>query len=104
METIPIIDMWAPIVPVPAVMRHAAENFPDEMLGYLRVFYKGAPTQETFRERAQRFVFSEDDTLAAIAAAGITHTLITGFDERSHVGKTFIPNELVAELAERHPE
>ena len=103
MATIPVIDMWAPIVPVPAVMRHAAENFPDEMLGYLRVFYKGTPTQETFRERSQRFVFSEDEVLAAIAAAGITRTLITGFDERSHVGKTFIPNQLVAELVERHP-
>jgi predicted TIM-barrel fold metal-dependent hydrolase len=102
--TTPVIDMWAPIVPTPDVMRWAADNFPDAMLGYLRVFYKGAPTQETFRERAQRFVFSEADTLAALTAAGITRTLITGFDERSHAGKTFITNELVAGLAERHPD
>ena len=36
--------------------------------------------------------------------AGIDRTLITGFDEFSSVHETFIPNELVAGLAERHPD
>ena len=38
MNPTPIIDMWAPILPVPEVMRWAADNYPDAMLGYLRVF------------------------------------------------------------------
>jgi hypothetical protein len=99
----PVIDMWAPILPVPDLMRHVAENFPDEMLGYLRVFYKQAPTQAAFRRRAEAIASPLEEVLAAIDAAGITRTLITGFDERSSVGKTFVPNELIAPLAERHP-
>jgi len=98
-----IIDMWAPILPTPDVMRWAADNYPDRMLGYLRVFYKGTPTQETFRERARSVALGEEDVLAAIAAAGIERTLITGFDEKSHAGKTFVANELVAGLHDRHP-
>ena len=46
------IDMWAPIVPVPEVMSHVAENFPDAMLGYLRVFWKQRPTPQRPRNRA----------------------------------------------------
>src|ERR1044071_2482544 len=44
-----IIDMWAPIVPVPELMAHIAENFPDAMLGYLRVFWKQPPSQDALR-------------------------------------------------------
>jgi hypothetical protein len=33
------IDLWAPIFPTPAILEHAADHFPKEMLGYLRVFY-----------------------------------------------------------------
>jgi predicted TIM-barrel fold metal-dependent hydrolase len=97
------IDMWAPIVPVPEVMRHVSEHFPAEMAGYLRVFYKREPRAEEFRNSARALEMSEEAVLAALDAAGIEQTLITGFDEWSSVHETFIPNELVADLAERHP-
>ncbi len=98
-----VIDMWAPIVPVAEVLRHAAEHFPDEMLGYLRVFNKQPPTQESFRRRAASIALADADVVAALDAAGIAQALITGFDEQSSCGHTFIPNELVAALAARHP-
>jgi hypothetical protein len=97
------IDMWAPILPVPEVMRHVSEHFPAEMAGYLRVFYKREPRAEEFRESARALEMSEDAVLDALDRAGIEQTLITGFDEWSSVHETFIPNELVAGLAERHP-
>src|SRR5213594_3156835 len=99
-----VIDMWAPIVPVPEVMAHIAENFPDPMLGYLRVFWKTTPSQETIRAGAPAMARSLEEVIAAIDAAGIGRTLITGFDERSTAGKTFVPNALVAPIAERHPD
>jgi predicted TIM-barrel fold metal-dependent hydrolase len=99
----PVIDMWAPVLPVPAVLRHVAEHFPKEMLGYLRVFYKQAPTLDGVASWAMNIAISEEDVLAALDRAGISRSLVTGFDERSSVGETFIPNELVAGLVERHP-
>jgi predicted TIM-barrel fold metal-dependent hydrolase len=104
MADVPIIDMWAPVLPTPELMAHAADNFPDEMLGYLRVFYKTEPTQDAFRRRAAAIQVSLEEVIAALDAAGIARTLVTGFDERSSCGKTFVPNELVAPLAERHPD
>jgi uncharacterized protein len=98
------IDMWAPIVPVPEVMRHVSEHFPREMAGYLRVFFKWEPRAEEFQKVAAVFEMSEDDVIARLDEAGISRTLITGFDEYSSVHETFIPNELVANLAERHPD
>src|SRR5919198_508128 len=88
----PVIDMWAPVLPVPEIMAHIAENFPDAMLGYLRVFWKQQLSHEALR------------VVAALDAAGITRTLVTGFDELSTAGRTFIPNALVAPIAERHPD
>jgi len=96
--------MWAPILPVPEVMAHVAENFPDAMLGYLRVFWKQRPSQEALRAGAPAMARSLEDVLATLDAAGIRRTLITGFDEKSTAGKTFVPNELVAPIAERHPD
>ncbi len=85
-------------------MRHAAEHFPKEMLGYLRVFYKtAADAGGVSPARAATSRISEADVMAALDAAGIGRTLITGFDEHSSCGETFIPNELVAPLAERSP-
>ncbi len=104
MSEIRVIDMWAPIVPVPEIMRHAAEHFPDAMLGYLRVFYKQAPTKEAFRRRADTIQLSEEQVVSALDAAGIARSLVTGFDERTSCGETFIPNELVAPLVEHHPQ
>ena len=100
----PVIDMWAPILPVPEVMTYMGENFPDAMLGYLRVFWKQAPTQDVIRAGAPAMGRPLERILAAIDAAGITRTLITGFDERSTAGRTFVPNELVASIAAGHPD
>ena len=38
-----------------------------------------------------------------MVASGIERSLITGFDEASTAGSVTMPNELVAEIAERHP-
>jgi uncharacterized protein len=103
-ETTGAIDMWAQIVPTPEVVRHVGEHFPKEMAGYLRIFYKREPRPEEFRAAAGALAQSEEQVLAAIDAAGIERTLITGFDEHSSVGETFIPNQLVIDLAERHPD
>jgi predicted TIM-barrel fold metal-dependent hydrolase len=104
MTTVPVIDMWAPIVPTAALLRHAADNFPDQMLDYLRVFYKQAPTQASFRERAAAIALTDEQLLTALDAAGIARMLITGFDEHRSCGKTFMRNELIAPLAEAHPD
>lgn len=98
------IDMWAPILPVPEMMTHLRDNFPDLMLGYLRVFWKQQPTQESVRARVEAAAQPLDRVMAAIDAAGIGRTLITGFDEASTAGKTFVPNEIVAGIAARHPD
>ena len=100
----PVIDMWAPILPVPEVMAHVAENFPEAMLGYLRVFWKQRPSEDALRAGAPAMARPLSDIVAALDAAGITRTLITGFDERSTAGRTFVPNELIAPIAERHPD
>src|SRR5919198_5852268 len=98
------IDMWAPIVPVPEVMAHIAKHFPKEMAEYLRVFRKQEAKVESFAQTAEQLTLSEESVLQALDDAGIGRSLITGFDEHSSVNETFIPNELVAGLAERHPE
>jgi uncharacterized protein len=98
------IDMWAPIVPVPEIMTHLSEHFADEMLGYIRVFWKQEPTQAAFRQQVMRFQMDDAAVIAALDAAGIGRSLITGFDEKSSVRETFIPNELVSRLVERYPK
>lgn len=98
------IDMWAPIVPIPEVMEHVSKHFPKEMEGYLRVFYKREPDRAEFGKVAKGLQMSENDVIAALDAAGFAKSLITGFDEHSHVGETFVPNELVEGLAQRHPD
>src|SRR3989304_10148118 len=103
MNSAPAIDMWAPILPTPEIVRQAVEHFPEKMLGYLRVFYKGAPTREQVAQ-LRAFEQSVEVVLAALDAAGITRTLITGFDEGSSAGMTFMPNDLIAPLAERYPD
>src|SRR5437016_7362870 len=100
----PVIDMWAPVLPVPEIMAHIAEHFPDAMLGYLRVFWKQRPSQQALRAGAPALARPLSEVVAALDAAGITRTLITGFDELSTAGETFIPNALVAPIAARHPD
>jgi predicted TIM-barrel fold metal-dependent hydrolase len=96
-------DMWAPLLPTPEIVRHVVEHFPDKMLGYLRVFGKRAPTREQVAQ-LRAFEQGVEDVLAALDAAGITRTLITGFDEASSAGVTLMPNDLIAPLAERYPD
>lgn len=104
MNTIPAVDLWAPILPVPEVMAHISEHFPKQMLGYVRVFWKREPVMEEVRAHAKSFQIPESAIMTALDDANITKTLITGFDEGSVAGEVFIPNELVAGLCERHPQ
>ena len=56
-EATRVIDMWAPIVPSHEIIAHTSENFPDAMLGYIRVFFKRDPTPEVVR----KFMSALDD-------------------------------------------
>jgi predicted TIM-barrel fold metal-dependent hydrolase len=98
-----VIDMWAPILPTREVMEHTSKHFPRQMAGYLRVFYKQEPDVEAFAKVAEAMVREEDEVIALLDTAGIERSLITGFDEWTSSHETFIPNELVAGLVERHP-
>src|SRR5215213_6992095 len=98
------IDMWAPIVPVPEVMDHIAKHFPAAMAGYLRIFYKREPRPDEFEAAAGDLRMTDEQVISLLDQAGIERTLITGFDEWTSAHETFIPNELVAGLAERHPD
>src|SRR5256886_243018 len=99
----PVIDMWAPFLPLPEVGRHLAEHFPEPMLGYLRVFWKQPATMETVRAMQAGRALDEDVVMKMLDDAGIERSLLTGFDETSTAGSVTMPNELVAEIAERHP-
>jgi len=99
-----VIDMWAPVVPSREIMEHMAENFPEAQLGYLRVFQKREPSREAWRKAARAMVMDDEAVLASLDVAGIERALITGFDERTSAGTTFVTNESVAAIATRHPE
>ncbi len=100
----PVIDMWAPILPTKEMIGDFAEDFPEPMLGYLRVFFKQEPTPETVSDMAGALVMNDEAILEELDKAGIRYTLITGFDEASTAGSRFISNESVAAMAERHPD
>ncbi|MGH7858748.1 MAG: amidohydrolase family protein [Candidatus Binatia bacterium] len=99
-----VIDMWAPVVPSREIMSHMAENFPPAQLGYLRVFQKREPDLEAWGRAARAMAMDDEGVLAALDAAGIERALITGFDEKSTGGTTFVTNESVAAIAGRHPD
>ena len=99
----PVIDMWAPIVPSPEIAAHASQHFPEAMLGYLRVFFKREPTLESARKMIGALARDDAAILAVLDEAEVAWTLVTGFDEKSTAGSTFVSNESVAALAERHP-
>src|SRR5207247_11036018 len=73
----PVIDMWAPVLPVPEIMAHIAEHFPDAMLRYLRVFWKQRPSQAALRAGAPAMARPLSEVVAPPDAAGITRTLAT---------------------------
>ena len=102
--TTPVIDMWAPIVPSREIMAYVADHFPEPMLGYLRVFFKQEPDPETFKRLAPALARDDADVLASLDEAGIRHALITGFDEATTSGDTFVANEPIAQIFERHPD
>jgi uncharacterized protein len=66
---IPAIDMWAPIVPAREIMEYAADHFPPPQLGYLRVFWKGDASLDTFRRAALAMACEDEDVLAALDVA-----------------------------------
>ncbi len=96
--------MWAPFVPTREIVADVAENFPEPQLGYLRVFFKLEPDLEAWRESARGLARDDREILADLDAAHVTRALITGFDEASTGGTTFVSNESIAAAAERHPD
>jgi uncharacterized protein len=98
-----VVDMWAPILPTPEIVKHLEHSFAEEMLGYLRVFYKLSAKPEGVGDFLARLGggLKDEQILGALDAAGIERVLVTGFDEYKSVGKTFVPNEIVADQAAR---
>ena len=101
---IPVIDMWAPIVPSREIIAHAIDHFPEPQLSYLEIFQGAGATVESWRDICRAIVADDAEILATLDAAGIRKTLITGFDEATSGGTTFITNESVAAIAARHPQ
>ncbi|MCU0314009.1 MAG: amidohydrolase family protein [Solirubrobacteraceae bacterium] len=101
---LPVIDMWSPIVPAAEIIDELQAGFPVEQLSYLEVFTGRSVSAEEFSAYAETLRRSDDQLIADLDEAGITRSLITGFDERSTCGVTFVANEAVAALGERHPE
>src|ERR1700739_327645 len=102
--SVPVIDMWAPIVPSGEVIDDLRAGFPAEQLQYLEVFTKRTVTAQQFSDYADSLRRTDDQILDSLDAAGITLSLITGFDEKSTCGVTFVHNASVAALAARHPD
>jgi predicted TIM-barrel fold metal-dependent hydrolase len=100
---VPVIDMWAPIVPSTEVIDDLRDGFPDEQLRYLEVFTKRTVSAEQFSDYADALRRSDEQILDSLDAAGITLSMITGFDEKSTCGVTFVHNTSVAAIAERQP-
>jgi predicted TIM-barrel fold metal-dependent hydrolase len=103
-DTVPAIDMWAPVVPAREIMTHMAEHFPEPQLGYLRVFGWGEASLDAFRKTALALACDDAEILAGLDAANVARTLITGFNEASTGGTTFVTNDSIAAVAERHPD
>lgn len=100
---VPVIDMWAPFVPSAEVIDDLREGFPVELLSYFEVFTKTTISAEQFGAYAESLRRTDDQILDSLDDAGITRSLITGFDERSTCGVTFVHNASVA-VAARYPD
>jgi predicted TIM-barrel fold metal-dependent hydrolase len=101
---IPVVDMWAPIVPSRETIADLRAGFPVEQLQYLEVFTKQSITTEQFAAYAQTLERTDEQIIEELDAAGIRRSLITGFDETSTCGVRFVSNDAVAALSERHPD
>ncbi|HUH80690.1 MAG TPA: amidohydrolase family protein [Solirubrobacteraceae bacterium] len=95
--------MWAPIVPSAEVIAGLRAGFPAEQLRYLEVFTKQSISAEQFAAYASSLEHSDDQIISELDAAGIKASLISGFDEHTSCGETFVANEAVQAVAERHP-
>lgn len=103
-ESFAVIDMWAPIVPSVEIMEHVAHHFPPLQLSYIEIFQKRAVTSEEYRDLALSMKMDDASVLAMLDEANVTRAMITGFDEASTAESTFVSNESVAAVAQRHPE
>jgi len=103
-KRIPVVDMWAPIVPSVETIIDLRAGFPVEQLQYLEIFTKTSITAEEFVAYAEVLQRSDEEILSSLDEAGIIRSLISGFDERSTCGETFVTNEAVAAFAGRHPD
>lgn len=101
---VPVIDMWAPFVPSAEVIDDLREGFPVELLSYFEVFTKTTISAEQFGAYAESLRRTDDQILDSLDDAGITRSLITGFDERSTCGVPFVHNASVAAVAARYPD
>lgn len=101
---VPVIDMWAPFVPSAEVIDDLREGFPVELLSYFEVFTKTTISAEQFGAYAESLRRTDDQILDSLDDAGITRSLITGFDERSTCGVTFVHNASVAAVAALYPD
>jgi uncharacterized protein len=101
---IPVIDMWAPVVPSREIIQHMAADFPGEQLQYLEVFQRRRVSAEEFSAIAPSWARPDEAILADLDAAGIRRSLVSGFDEKSTCGHTFVTNESIAALVDRNPD
>lgn len=99
-----VIDMWSPIVPSREIMEHVAVHFPEMQLSYLSIFQKREVTLAEYEQVAKAMAKDDEGVLALLDEAGVERALITGFVEPSTAGDSFVANESVAAVAERHPE
>ena len=96
-----VIDMWAPIVPSREILAHVSENFPDAMLGYIRVFFKRDPDPESVRTL---FRNAEQDD-ASMSVTVLQSALATGVgpDTTPSVTVTAIVEPIVAVISVTSP-
>jgi uncharacterized protein len=101
-----IIDMWSPIIPTRGLLAFIEENFPLQMLGYLRVFH-GKDVDES---AIASFIggmgggLPLEKIIKILDMAGISQTLITGFNELTSAGRIFVPNNFIAESYREFPD
>lgn len=103
-EREPAIDMWAPIFPTREMVAHMQKEFPEEQLQYFEIFTKRKISPAEFRTYAETLARDDDAIVADLDRGAIERAMMTGFDERSTCGSTFVPNEIVAAFHERHPD
>jgi predicted TIM-barrel fold metal-dependent hydrolase len=96
--------MWAPFVPATEVIDDLRAGFPAELLSYFEVFTKTTISAEQFSDYVESRRWTDDQILESLDTAGITRSLITGFDEKSTCGVTFVNNVPVAAVAARRPD